>query len=49
MLGVAKAGKAVDRDLVFRYDNSKPMGSAVSNLPSHQLDKEQYVVHLPYD
>ena len=36
MLGVASSGKAKDqqmRDLVFKYDNSKPMGNAVANLP----------------
>ena len=52
MLGVAQSGKAKaqqERDLVFRYDNSKPMGGAVSNLPSHQLNKEQFLQHLPYD
>ena len=37
------------RDLVFRYDNSKPMGNSVANLPSHQLQKEDNVVHVPYD
>jgi len=52
VLGAASSGKVKDlqqRDLVFRYDNSKPMGKAVANLPSHQLNKEQFVVHLPFD
>ena len=37
------------RDLVFKYDNSKPMGNAVANLPSHQLLKDELLVHLTYD
>ncbi len=52
MLGVAQTGKSKEmqeRDLVFRFDNSKPMGGSVANLPSHSLDKDSFIVHLPYD
>jgi len=49
MLGAADAGKAKEVGKMFRYDNSKPMGNAVSNETSHLLNKESFMIHAPYD
>ena len=38
MLGVADVDSTAKQE--FRFDNSKPMGSAVSNLPSQALNQE---------
>ena len=50
MLGKASAGNAKEHQIkLFRYDVSKPMGSAVANDSSHGLDKDRFMVHLPFD
>ena len=50
MLGVAESGKAKElQDKLFRFDVSKPMGKAVANESSHLLNKEELVIHAPYD
>ena len=33
----------------FRFDSSKPMGKAVSNLPSRALDYQDLLVQLTFD
>lgn len=35
--------------LEYRFDNSREMGSAFANSMSHQLNKEEYTIHLKYD
>ena len=50
MLGKASAGNAKEHKAkLFRYDVSKPMSSAVANDSSHTLDKDRFMVHLPFD
>ena len=49
MLGVADQGKAKEVGKMFRYDISKPMGTAVANESSHLLNKEGFLIHAAYD